>query len=138
MTSNSNLRSNCNSTCNDKSTSNSNSTLKLRSWKRRSYLNEKRMALMGFRWIPMIMIIMKTPHRTCKLKHFVAYYQLFLKQIDWKEFALKTVCDLKNVQTLVMQWITIKVKDVIILLIKTFEPFDWRHLFCYHVFIHSE
>lgn len=65
MTSNNNLRSNCNSTCNDKSTSNSNSTLKLRSWKRRSYLNEKRMALMGFRWIPMIMIIMKTPQTLC-------------------------------------------------------------------------
>ena len=48
-TSNNNFRWNNNSTSNSNLTSNYNSASKLRSWKRRSYLSEKRMALIGFR-----------------------------------------------------------------------------------------
>ena len=47
--SNSNATSNNNSSSNSNATSNNNSTSKLKSWKRRSYLSEKRMTLMGFR-----------------------------------------------------------------------------------------
>ena len=50
LSSNSSSISNSNSTYDNNSTSNINSTSnKLQSWKRRSYLSEKRMALMGFR-----------------------------------------------------------------------------------------
>ena len=50
---NSNSTSNNNSRSNTTSTSSSNSTSKLRSWKRRSCLSEKRIALMGFRSLAM-------------------------------------------------------------------------------------